>query len=293
MKSKLLAGTAGALIATLLPLADAAASTATSRVVGVSGLVLTLSDCNERGVGVGDTGKVFYWERVDRERARAVVARVKVFKIVGGRCLARMVSATGSPRKGHLVDWTGVSPKRSLARKAALSVKGSQLAPSPGGLGARIGTRATNAQFGFGGGGSRRVDGRMRDLLSNLRIKYKIDSDGDFKVIFRLSGGRTQLAIINSKTQRYGPFEIREVCSPALSSFTLFSRGVANVLLRHNARTKVGDWQTMRLKRKYYAVFCVKIDAMMDGRSFRTYLNAVLNTADRVERKLTGSRDQY
>lgn len=51
--------------------------------------------------------------------------------------------------------------------------------------------------------GQRRVqaDVRVGHLLDQLGIRYQIDEDGDYRVVFELSNGRSQQAFIDSQTQ--------------------------------------------------------------------------------------------
>jgi len=60
----------------------------------------------------------------------------------------------------------------------------------------------------------RNPDPRVERALKKLGMKYKVDEDGDFKLVFAVEGNRMQVVIISSTTETLGKMEIREVWSP-------------------------------------------------------------------------------
>ena len=42
-------------------------------------------------------------------------------------------------------------------------------------------------------GSKQKGDSRIRNILTSADIKYEVDNDGDYKVIFKFDDGRTQL----------------------------------------------------------------------------------------------------
>jgi hypothetical protein len=57
-------------------------------------------------------------------------------------------------------------------------------------------------------------DQRVEKALKKLGLKYTVDKDGDFKLIFTTEGDRTQVVFINSGTETLRKMEIREIWSP-------------------------------------------------------------------------------
>jgi hypothetical protein len=49
-------------------------------------------------------------------------------------------------------------------------------------------------------------DQRVEKALKKLGLKYTVDKDGDFKLIFTTQGDRTQVVFINSGTETLIPF---------------------------------------------------------------------------------------
>ena len=136
------------------------------------------------------------------------------------------------------------------------------------------------------------ADSRILEALDRMGIKYRITRLGNFRIVFRLSGGRTQLGFINSRTQRLGGLEIREIWSVGYVTYGLFSRRVANVLMRDSFRKKMGGWQMVKRSRgKYAGVFSIKTRGDLSDKELRSSLMLVLKAADRMELKLTGKDD--
>ncbi len=57
-------------------------------------------------------------------------------------------------------------------------------------------------------------DPRVEKALKKLGLKYEVDKDGDFKLVFSVEDDRTQVVFINSTTETLGKMEIREIWSP-------------------------------------------------------------------------------
>jgi len=147
---------------------------------------------------------------------------------------------------------------------------------------------AASAQIGETPAG----DPRIRAALDELDVNYEVDSDGDFKVVFEFEeDGRSQIAFINSNTETFKLFEIRELWSPGYSSDLPFSAKVANRLLEDSFDKKLGAWQTMMNNEKRVAVFAAKIAAGADPQSLWATLKLVLVAADEMEKELLGTDD--
>ncbi|MEO0085319.1 MAG: hypothetical protein ABIK37_01670 [candidate division WOR-3 bacterium] len=152
-------------------------------------------------------------------------------------------------------------------------------------------TAAASAQLGSAKTG----DPRVRKALNEAGLEFTVDDDGDFKLIRTLDDGRTQLVYINSGTETFKNLEIREVWAPAHKTVGQFPAKVANDLLLDSFRKKIGAWQTMHKESddSYLAVFAAKIDADADAASLSACVKAVAESADEMEEKLTGDKDEY
>jgi hypothetical protein len=88
-------------------------------------------------------------------------------------------------------------------------------------------------------------DQRVQQVLEARNIKYTVLPSGDFKLVFNLPNGRTQAAMIRSRTVRGLNKELlREVGSAAYNSGgSSFPSDVANRLLEDSSKTVVGRWK--------------------------------------------------
>lgn len=135
------------------------------------------------------------------------------------------------------------------------------------------------------------ADQRVKKALDQTDMDYTIDKDGDFRFRFELPNDRVQIVFINSKTEKYGNFEIREIWSAGYQSDAPFSAAIANRLLVNNFETKLGAWQTTRLNNKNVAVFTAKVDASLSAQQLEGVLMAVRKIADEMEKEITGRDD--
>jgi len=135
-------------------------------------------------------------------------------------------------------------------------------------------------------------DPRIKAVLEELEIKYEVDQDGDYKVLFSWEDdGRSQVAFINSGTERLDQMELREIWSAAYVSAKPLKAKVANRLLEDSFQKKLGSWQVMKTSDQWIGMFTVKIDADADAASIMTALEAVLTSADEMEKELLGLDD--
>jgi hypothetical protein len=137
--------------------------------------------------------------------------------------------------------------------------------------------------------GTRTGDPRVKRLLDELELKYTVDPDGDFRVVFGLETERTQTAFIRSETSMLSNLEIREVFSVGYECDGPLPADVANALLIFNAHVKLGAWGVLRLpSNRCFAAFTAKIAAETEAPTLMTTLLTVLRIADDVESKLSG-----
>ncbi|HZH44526.1 MAG TPA: hypothetical protein VEY50_10640 [Lysobacter sp.] len=126
--------------------------------------------------------------------------------------------------------------------------------------------------------------------LKSLEYDYEIDEDGDYKLLFELDGGRTQLVFVRSSVETFGTHRIREIWSPGYESKgKSFPADVANRLLTDSHESKLGAW----VKQEQYAVFVVKISADADAKELDDAIEAAFRTADQLESELSPGKDAF
>lgn len=131
-------------------------------------------------------------------------------------------------------------------------------------------------------------DGRVRAALDEAGLRYVVDEDGDFQLLFELEDGRSQVVVINSKVETVGPFAVREVWTGAYKARRYLPKKVANLLLLDSFAHKVGAWAAVaNNRREVMAVFTVKIDADTPAEALSSAVHAVTAVGDAMEHRLT------
>lgn len=125
--------------------------------------------------------------------------------------------------------------------------------------------------------------------LDTLKYTYEVDEDGDYKMVFDMDDGRSQLAFVRSTVEEFGKHRIREIWSPAYNSpGKQFPAAVANRLLEDSQDAKMGAW----VKQDQLAMFVVKVDANATPEALSDAIDAAIRTADAMELELT-EQDEY
>ena len=157
-------------------------------------------------------------------------------------------------------------------------------------------------QTGFAQVGDPEADLRVKTVLDQAGLKYDIDDDKDFKLVFITEQGdsvakikeRTQLVLINSKTMNFEELDVREVWSVA---YELSDGPVADTLLaslmKKNANLKLGGWCYEEKENGYRVYFSIKISPNMPKDPLYSILTLVANKADELEKELTGDLDKF
>lgn len=150
--------------------------------------------------------------------------------------------------------------------------------------------------------GDPEADIRVKSVLDQAGLKYDIDDDKDFKLVFITEKGdsaaevkeRTQLVFINSKTMNFEELDVREIWSVA---HELKDSPAADTLLvslmKRNAQLKLGSWCYEEKESGYRIYFSVKISPNMPKDPLYSLLTLVANQADELEKELTGELDKF
>ena len=140
-------------------------------------------------------------------------------------------------------------------------------------------------------------DRRVRRALEEADIEFSVNDNDNFRIVWDCeTDDRTQLVLINSRTENYHDMELREVWSVAFRGETPVSESRMTELLSENARKKVGAWQ-MILPRpdesadRHLVIFQIVLPADADGDELRSAIIACAEEADRIEREWVGTDD--
>ena len=130
------------------------------------------------------------------------------------------------------------------------------------------------------------LDPRVEAVLASSSISYTND-DGDFRLIYSLGNGRTQVVWIASATARITKLELRDVWSLAYRGTGQVPPEMAQRLLTENARMVLGAWQVNQSPDKFLVVYLAQVPADVDAASLQEVVEAVAVSADRIEKELT------
>ena len=133
-------------------------------------------------------------------------------------------------------------------------------------------------------------DASVTARLTSRGIKYELDGDGDYKVTYSYKQeGRTQLVFVSGKTEDVGGFKIREVFSPAGRVEKDGINGAkALELLKESRLNKLGSWELAG----DVLYFVIKLPDNLDAGQLEAAMDIAAETADDMELKLSGDRDE-
>jgi len=134
-------------------------------------------------------------------------------------------------------------------------------------------------------------DQRVEKALKKLGLKYTVDNDGDFKLVFTTEGDRTQVVFINSNTETLRKMEIREIWSPAAKFSSKPSAALSQALLEKNGSFKIGSYAYKKAGDAYFLVFNAQISANASADELLSVVIGVAETADAAENEIMGSDD--
>jgi hypothetical protein len=132
-------------------------------------------------------------------------------------------------------------------------------------------------------------DASVARRLDARGLTYKVDDDGDFKVTYSYSKEqRTQLVFVSGRTESVGGFKIREVFSPAaLVDKDGIDGKKALELMAESHQNKLGGWELSG----NVLYFVVKLPDNIDAAELESAMDIAAETADDMEQKISGDRD--
>ena len=133
------------------------------------------------------------------------------------------------------------------------------------------------------------ADESVKRRLNAQDIKYTVDDDGDYRVIYNYSKeGRTQLVFVSGTTQSIAGFTIREVFSPAAK---VDEDGVSGrqalELLEKSRQAKIGSWEIGG----GILYFVIKLPDNVSAAQLEAAMDIVAEVADDMEIEISGDRD--
>ena len=134
------------------------------------------------------------------------------------------------------------------------------------------------------------ADGSVASRLDARGMRYEIDGDGDYKVIYNYAEeGRSQLAFVSGGTEDIAGFRIREVFAPAARVDQDGIHGArALALLQDSRQQKLGAWEIAG----DVLYFVIKLPDSVDAAGLEAALDIVAQVADDKEIEFSGDRDE-
>ncbi len=137
-------------------------------------------------------------------------------------------------------------------------------------------------------------DKRVKAALDSEKIESKLDANGDYTATFQLEDGRTQAVTVNSSTNTYVNYEIREIHSVAWSGTGFLADSVATHLLLKNDEYMLGSWSFHKNPDgTVYLLYVIKAAADLPANVLRNMMEACASIADTQEKVLTPGKDDF
>lgn len=133
-------------------------------------------------------------------------------------------------------------------------------------------------------------DVRVKTRLEAAKLKYQVDDDGDYQLVFDTENGRSQLVFINSKTSTVGSMEIRDVWSIAVRASNIPPAAIRDMLSR-NANYILGSWSMRTMGGHETLIFTIPVNVTIPANELAYIAGIVAEVADEVEKELLGSDD--
>lgn len=134
---------------------------------------------------------------------------------------------------------------------------------------------------------SHEPDPLVAKMLDAKKTPYKIDEDGDYRILVNVEDGRSQVVWVRSIVHETDFQKIREIWTYGLrSEERRIPVHIANQLLSHSFSLKLGAW----VRDGGDAIFVIKLDANADADTLDEAIDLAAYTGDEMEQKL-GSGD--
>ncbi|HEY0916174.1 MAG TPA: hypothetical protein VGE22_14990 [Solimonas sp.] len=133
------------------------------------------------------------------------------------------------------------------------------------------------------------ADASVEARLTSRGMQYKLDEDGDYKVIYAYQQEhRSQQVFVSGRTEQVSGLTIREVFSPAgRLSVDGIDGAKALSLLAGSRKKKIGSWEL----EGDVLLFVIKLPDTVDGATLEAAMDLAAETADNKEIELSGNKD--
>lgn len=135
------------------------------------------------------------------------------------------------------------------------------------------------------------ADVRISAALDRQEVKYEIDEDGDFRIIFPTDddGDRTQLVFVNSNVEKYGDkLEIREIWSLGYKNDGSVPPALVKKAAKMSRDYIVGAWEVIGDNR---LALVAKVPANLDDDALVGTIGSIGKKADAFEKDTQGTDD--
>jgi hypothetical protein len=126
-------------------------------------------------------------------------------------------------------------------------------------------------------------------MLDRQQIKYEVDKDEDYKIIYAFSDEkRSQIVYISGATEDYQGMKIRTIFAPAVQLGKDRVDGQFKSLLEYNGKSKIGAWEIDG----DVLFFSARVVEPITAEELAAMLNLVASVADDKEIEVSGERDE-
>jgi hypothetical protein len=126
-------------------------------------------------------------------------------------------------------------------------------------------------------------------MLDQQKIKYEVDKDKDYKIIYDFSEEkRSQIVYISGATDEYQGMKIRTIFAPAVRLDKDRIEGQFKSLLEHNGKSKIGAWEIDG----DVLFFSARVVEPITAEELAAMLNLVASVADDKEIEVSGKLDE-
>ncbi|QNN47351.1 hypothetical protein H9L17_04135 [Thermomonas brevis] len=148
------------------------------------------------------------------------------------------------------------------------------------------------------------ADASVGKKLDALGLKYEVDADGDYKLLFDVENGRSQIVWVRSPVETLGNMRIREVLSiagkspkPRNDEEVASAAVVATAALLDASKKKLGGWVLKGTDDTQAFYYVAQIPADASGDDLKSVVVSVAKSTDGFEQLLetiNGSeKDKY
>ena len=144
--------------------------------------------------------------------------------------------------------------------------------------------------MGTGAASAGTPDASVGKKLDAQKLKYEVDGDGDYKLLFEVEGGRSQVVWVGSPVETLGGMRIREVFSVAGSmpkpkaenDITTQAVLTSGAMLK-SATQKLGGWVLKPNGEESGFYYVAQVPADLGGEDLDTVARMVAKSADEFE----------